>query len=62
MRFLDIFRRTDIRAAAREMGKLGAAARISAERQLRREMTNRLRADLRAKGHNLPHIDWEPLL
>lgn len=46
----------DLTAAARQLAK---APRTDPAKHRRRTMTNRLRADLRAKGiANLPPIDW----
>lgn len=56
---LGIFRKApDLSASARQLGAAGAKARIDRDRELRREMTNKIRADLRGKGHDLPAIDW----
>lgn len=48
--------------AARTLGQRGVQARAeraARDRKKVREMTNRLRADMRAKGlSNLPEIDW----
>ena len=51
-------RRKDASAAARTLGQVGRDRR----RQLVRDMTDRLRADLRAKGReDMTPIDWNRL-
>lgn len=52
-RFLSRFRRNP-GAALRQIG-------LANEQDRRRAMTNDIRAALRAKGHNLPPIDWATL-
>lgn len=56
---LGFFRKApDLSASARQLGAASAKARTERDRELRREMTNKIRTDLRGKGHNLPPIDW----
>lgn len=43
--------------AARALGQAGR----DAQRAKVRAMTNAMRADLTAKGHNLPQIDWSAI-
>lgn len=55
-------RKRAISDAARVMGKRAAQTRAERERQAVRDMANRLRADMTAKGRtDLPQIDWSKL-
>ncbi|AIT81624.1 hypothetical protein JI59_18565 [Novosphingobium pentaromativorans US6-1] len=57
-----IFRRREpVRASASEAGRALGQVRHDKSRALVRDMTNKIRADLRGKGHDLPPIDWEAI-
>lgn len=47
----------DVSAAAAALSRY----RMSEQQAKQRAMTNRLRSDLRAKGKDLPPIDWSKL-
>ncbi|WP_374412711.1 hypothetical protein [Novosphingobium colocasiae] len=59
-----LFRRAravDPPSAASALAMHGARKRADADREKRRDMANRIRADLRAKGKDMPPIDWSAL-